>query len=141
MGHRDVTIRMAKNDDGDAVAELMRKNDFFQWDGFEIDWSDLEPNWMVAEDCGKIIGCIQVVPAKPIGRIEILSVDPSLKFIHRGIVVKKLVEHATAIIWMFGSQAVSSMIPYELESYFECAADRGWIPISEGHMVFRGLRQ
>jgi N-acetylglutamate synthase-like GNAT family acetyltransferase len=130
---------MAKNSDGDAVAGLMDACGFFQWENWAIDWSDLEPNWIVAEHDGKLLGCIQVVPAKPIGRMEILAVDPALGMKTKGAVVKKLTDHAIATNWMYGAQAVSSMIPYDLESYFGVAMNRDWISIDEGHMVMRRL--
>ena len=140
MRHCDIQIRLAKNSDGDAVAELMRKCGFFQWDNWSIDWSDLEPNWIVAEHDGVILGCIQVIPAKPIGRMEVLTIDPDLGHKTRGAVVKKLTDHAVATNWMYGAQVVSSMIPYSLESYFKVALNREWISLDEGHIVMRRCR-
>jgi hypothetical protein len=94
---------MAKNDDGDAVAALMEKNEFFQWDNWSIDWHDLEPNWLVAEHDGEIVGCIQVVPAKPIGRMEVLSINPDLSLMMRYAVTKALTSHAVGVNQMYGA--------------------------------------
>jgi hypothetical protein len=41
---------------------------------------------------------------------------------------------------MYGAQAVSSMIPYDLPTYFGGAIKRSWNGVSEGHMVMRRLR-
>ena len=139
MGHRDVTVRLAKNDDGDAVAALMEKKDWFQWDNWEIDWHDLEPNWLVAEHEGVILGCIQVVPAHPIGRIEVLCVDPDLGVMMSTAVVKGLTSHAMGTLMMYGSQCASSIIPSELGSYLDALLERDWIILESGSIVMRRL--
>jgi len=139
MRHRDITVRMAKNDDGPAVALLMEKLDFFQFDDWAIDWCDLEPNWLVAEHDGTVLGCIQVVPAKPIGRIEVLAVDPSLGLKNRYHVVRMLTEHAVAVIGMYGAQGVSSMIPRRYETYLKGAKGTGWVEIDDGAMVMKRI--
>jgi N-acetylglutamate synthase-like GNAT family acetyltransferase len=117
----------------------MKKKDFFQWDNWKIDWHDLEPNWLVAEHKGTVLGCIQVVPAKPIGRMEVLAVDPDLGLITRGVVVKMLTDHAVAMNKMYGAQAVSSLIPSSEADYFHHALERGWIELDEGSIVMRRL--
>jgi N-acetylglutamate synthase-like GNAT family acetyltransferase len=139
MGHRDIIIRGVKNEDGPAVAALMKKADYFQWENFEIDWSDLEPHWLVADNKGQIVGCIQVTPARPIGRIEMLCVDPDLKLLTRGYVVKHLTDHAVGVNVMYGAQAVASSIPYELQGYFEEASSRGWTETNQGYIIMKRL--
>ena len=139
MGHRDIIIRVAKNDDGPAVASLLRKANCLQWENFEIDWSNLEPHWLVADYSGEIVGCIQALPAKPIGRIEALCVDPDLKLLTRGYVVKLLTDHAVSVNVMYGAQVVASSIPDHLGDYFEEACSRGWVPISKGHLIMKRL--
>ena len=139
MRCRDITVRMAKNDDGDAVAALMKKDDCWQFDGWEVDWSDLEPFWLVAEHEGVLMGCIQVVPAKPIGHMDELVVDPDLRPKTRGAVVKKLTDHAVVMTQMYGSQAVQSIIPDKYGVYFGGAKNRGWVSLNQGHVVMRRL--
>jgi len=139
MGHRDVTVRLAKNDDGDAVAALMEKIGAFQWDNWEIDWHDLEPNWLIAEHSGDIVGCIQAIPAHPIGRIEILAVDPALGILVKTAVVKGLTSHAMGILKMYGSQCASSIIPSRLGSYLDALLERDWIVLESGSIVMRRL--
>ena len=43
-----VIVRMAKNEDGPRVGELVCASGFKQ-DGWEIDWNDIEPWWFVVE--------------------------------------------------------------------------------------------
>jgi len=126
MPRPEIIIRMAKNDDGDAVAALMKKADFFQWDEWEIDWHDLEPNWLAAEIDGELVGVIQVVPARPIGRVEVLTIDPDLSTIRKYRIMKALTQHAMAVVKMYGAQAVSGIIPYRYKDYLHGSQKRGW---------------
>jgi N-acetylglutamate synthase-like GNAT family acetyltransferase len=137
---RNINVRMAKNDDGPAVERLMEMNGFFQWDNWAIDWSDLEPHWLVAELDGEVVGCIQVVPAKPIGRMEVLSVNPELGLISKGAVVKRLTDQAVATNMVYGAQAVSSLISFSMPTFLRCALNRDWITLDEGPIVMRRLR-
>lgn len=139
-GRRSVSVRMAKNDDGPEVERLMAAVGFFQFDGWEIDWSDLEPNWLVGVHSGSIVGCIQVVPARPFGRIECLCVDPELSTMMKYAVTSALTTQAAMTVKMYGAQAVTSLIPYSLPSYFGGAMNRGWFELDEGHIVMRRLR-
>ena len=140
MRQSDVTVRMAKNqEDGPHVEAIMAKLDFFQWDDFKIDWSDIEPNWLVAEVDDEFVGCIQVAPARPIGRIEILCVDPDLPQKATYLVAKALIDQAVGTVKMYGAQAVSSMIPYRYADYLHGALNRDWVEIDDGAMVLRRL--
>ena len=141
MPRPEVVIRMAKNDDGDRIAELMEKVGFFQWENWRIDWHDIEPNWIAAEIDGDVVGVIQVVPAKPIGRIECLTVEPDLSLMMKYRVVKMLTSHAVATVKMYGAQVVSSMIPWRYEDYLHGALNRGWIEFDSGAMVGKRLMQ
>ena len=139
MKRKDIRIRLAKNDDGDAVALLMKKLDFFQWSDWAIDWHDLEPNWLVAEVNGTVVGAIQVIPARPIGRMEILTVDPDLSLMMRGAVVLKLTDQAAATCRLYGSQAVSSLIPYSYPVYLGEAQNRQWVDLDDGTIIMKRL--
>jgi len=139
MRYRDIKIRVAASADGPAIERLMEQNGFFQWDNFAIDWSDLGSHWLVAEYAGEVLGCIQVLPGKPIGRMEVLSVNPELGLKTKGSVVKKLTDQAVATNAMYGAQCVSSLIPFELSSYLHGALNRDWIVLDEGSIVMRRL--
>ena len=138
MPDRSVHVRMAKNDDGPEVARLMEAIGAF--DGLGIDWNDLEPNWLICEHSGRVVGCIQVVPARPIGRIECLAIDPEFGLMMRHAITKALVESAISAVYMFGAQAVSSLIPENLPGYLETALEREWFVVDEGSIVMRRLR-
>ena len=47
---RDFVIRAAKNEEGLIVEKLVKEGTNFQdYDGWDIDWTDIEPYWLVAE--------------------------------------------------------------------------------------------
>jgi hypothetical protein len=137
---RNIQVRMAKNSDGDAVAALMDQSGSFQFDDWTIDWSDLDPTWLVAECDGKILGCVQSLPAKPIGRIEILCVDMSIEIDERRQIWLDLYRHAIAMHVMFGSQAVLCMISYLNTPMVHGAEKHGWIKTDEGFMFIKRIR-
>lgn len=139
MRYRDIIVRMAKNDDGDAVAALMKKDGCWQFDGWEVDWSDLEPFWLLAEHDGVLLGCIQVVPAKPVGHMDELVIDPDLLLKSRYMVARALTDHAVATIKMYGAQAAQSIITTDQKSFFEGAKNRDWTEIDQGHIMMRRL--
>ena len=139
MIDRTVTVRMAKNDDGPDVEALIEKLGWFEWSNWKIDWNDLEPNWLVAEHAGRFVGCIQVCPARPIGRIEILCVDPELRLIMRYLVTRELTNHAVGVVKMYGAQAVCSTIPWRYGDYLHGAQNRGWEAIDNGSMIMKRL--
>ena len=139
MPRPEVVIRMAKNDDGDRIAELMKKNGFFQWDNWEIDWHDIEPSWLAAEINGVIEGVIQITPAKPIGRIEVLSINQDLPLLGKTRVARALTNHGMATLKMYGSQVVSSSIPWRYGDYLAQAAEENWISLDSAEIVARRL--
>jgi len=140
MPDRTVDVRMAKNDDGPAIKRIVDAIGAFQFANFELDWSDIEPGWLVGEHGGRIIAAIQVLPGKPIGRIECLLVDPELGLMMRAVATRTMTDHAIAAIHMHGAQAVSSLIPSWLPSYMNISLRNGWRELDEGSIVMRRLR-
>jgi hypothetical protein len=133
---QDVTVRLAKNEDGEKIAELARKGGFY-FDDWDIDWSDIFPYWLVAEYKGEVVGCIQVLPGKPVGRLEMLGISPSVSRRLRSLAVRHLTSTGQLVIGMYGGQAASGMIPFELKSYKKVAQRRGWVVLSTGDLMLR----
>lgn len=67
-------IRPATASDGPAIKGLM---DAMGTSTSNIDWGNIGdmPSWLVAEDDGKIVGCVQAVVALPLGYISNLVVQ------------------------------------------------------------------
>lgn len=120
---RNITVRLAKNEEGPQLERLLLGMQF----GLEgLDWSDIEPYWLVAEDEGRIIGCVQIILGKPMGWLEFLSVAQDLGKKRKAIVVRELaVNQGPALLKGFGAQVAMGTVPDELQSYIEVLVNRG----------------
>jgi len=116
---RDIVLRLGKNEDGPRIGELVGLN-------FEVDWSDIEPWWVVAEIDGKVVGAVQVCPAKPVARVEMLAIDPELNHRARSEVVMRLRDQWEATARMGGAVALAGAIESEMQSFFDVAVHRGY---------------
>jgi hypothetical protein len=133
---QDVKVRLAQNDEGEIVAELAAHCGFY-FEGWDIDWSDIFPYWLIAEHEGRPVGCIQVLPGKPVGRLEILGVDPLVSRRLRALVVKHLTTVGQMVIKMYGGQAACGVIPFELKSYKRVIERRGGVVLATGDFMLR----
>ena len=125
-------LRIAENADGKQIGELA-------WAaGFTVEgvnWEDVYPYWLVAELHGGIVGAIQVLPGKPVGRLEMLCVDKSLRKRDRGAVVMALLYQALAVLELHGSQLASGFLPTEMQSYARVIAKRGAWSVGYGELL------
>ena len=127
-------IRLAQNSDGERVGELVSP----QIGGF--DWSDIYPYWLVYEKEGKVIGCLNVAPSKPVGILDFLALDPSLTSHTRSKVVRGLILQGIATLKAGGSEASLSVVPFELKSYKKILKKHfDAVVAGQGNMIMRRL--
>lgn len=74
------------------------------------DWSKVFPYWLVAVVDNKVIGCIQVMPAIPVGWLEALTVSPSVSFKFRAIAIRKLLAQGLATLKLGGCQLACATV-------------------------------
>jgi hypothetical protein len=133
-------LRWALDADGPRVAELATACGLV-FEGFEIDWSRLEPYWLVAEINDIVVAAIQVLPAFPIGRIDYLLVDPTLSKRTRAVAVKRITDHGTALLRLSGCQIAGSEISQKRnDDYLRVAIRRGWVVLSKTYSIVKRLR-
>ena len=132
----DIKARLAANDEGPRVAELAATCGFVFSD-WEIDWSDIHPHWIVADHRGDLLGCLQICYGRPVGRLEILGIDPSLEKEDRSHVVELIIRSGFKLLKDYGCQASSSMIPFELKSYKRWLKRRGGVTLSTGNIIMK----
>ncbi len=125
------TVEMAKNEEGPIIGEIVRSHGF----DIEADWTDIFPYWLVAKHEGEILGCIQVLPGKPIGRIEMLAMRTDLGDVKRAKVGWRLGIAALSTLSIAGSQLASSIIPFEHKRYKRLLKKRGWIVYNQGNLM------
>lgn len=105
-------IRLAQNEDGERIEELASKQV-----GAGLDWSEIYPYWLVYEKDGKIMGCLNIAPSKPVGRLDLLAIDDSLSPHARSKAVRSLIIQGIATLKAGGSTACLSVVPFKLRSY------------------------
>ncbi|GAG11018.1 unnamed protein product, partial [marine sediment metagenome] len=102
---------------------------------WEINWNDIEPWWLAAEIDGVVEGAVQVCPAKPIARVEMLAINPELSHKDRGRVVLKLDSQWREFVRQSGASGLAGVIPDELYGYLRVAKRRGYVSVAEGHVM------
>ena len=131
------SIRMALDVDGKVISQLVKENGFQQTEG--IDWSHVYPYWLVAEQNGEIIGCIQVRISVPIGGLEMLSVKQDLDHTIKSLVVKSLLLGGSSTLKQAGASLAAGVVPFEMKSYKKLLKRRGCVSISVGNIMARRL--
>lgn len=133
-----VTVRMAEDEDGPRVGELvsglMNGADL----GF-VDWSEVKPWWLVAEIEQEVVGCIQVSLGKPFGRIELLAVAEGLPHRTRAMAVKELALQGMATLQRSGAQVVVSMVSFDQKGWKKLLKKRGGVIMFSGHTFLKRL--
>lgn len=132
------TVRLARNDDGDSIAALLQQ---VGWDvqNVEVDWRDIYPYWLVAEQDGVFIGCIQTLLSKPVGRLEFLAVRPDLSHQLQALTVRALILGGSATLKAHGVSLVAGTVPHELKSYKRILKNRGAVVIGTGAVILKRL--
>ena len=98
-----VKIRLATDEAGPLIAEALKENNI------EVpgaDWSKVFPSWLIATVGEEVIGCIQVMPAKPVGWLEFLFTKKSAPYKLRVIAFRKLLEQGAGTLKMAGCSYV-----------------------------------
>lgn len=145
--HNEIKIRLAIATDCEQVARLVREGGF-EVDG--IDWRDLGGNWIVAESPqpsavsdqqgrNGVVGCLQICPARPIGRLEFLCVDRALRKRERALVAGALVVQGLATLKIMGAQAASNVVGFDNKAFAKILRRRGAKVMTQGHMFIKML--
>lgn len=89
-----------------------------KWEIEGLDWSaNIGPYWLVAEHDGDPVGCIQVCPGIPVGRLEFLSVPVDLSKRIKAMAVKRLLDAGRTTLKLAGSQMITGILHEGLEGY------------------------
>lgn len=102
-----VEIRVAVDAAGPAIAQVLKEN------GMELegaDWTKVFPHWLIATVDANVIGCCQVMIAKPVGYVEFMLVRPSVPFKLRAIALRKLILQSMGQLNHFGCQYVGGVV-------------------------------
>lgn len=100
-------IRLATNQAGPEIADVLKEN------GIElpgVKWDNVFPHWLIATVDDEVIGCCQVLVAKPVGYLEFMSVRKSAPFKLRAIALRKLLLQGMATLHTAGCNYVGGVV-------------------------------
>lgn len=136
MTKPNVTVTLANNSDAEDVQRLVLAA------GFEVpglDWSNIYPHWLVAKIGDRIVGCMEVLLGRPVGRLEVLSIDQDLNKRERSTVLHSLIFQGMLTLRGYGAELVASMIPFENKAWKKVLVKRGGMITSSGHILVKRL--
>lgn len=134
---RIAAIRLAHVDEGLDIYGLLLSTGMGEIKG--LSWDDIYPYWLVAEMEGRIVGCLQACPGKPIGRLEFLAVAPDLSHSEKAIVARDLGYAGLETLKAMGCQASSSLVKDDNLSWQRIMERRGAIQFGHGSMYVWGI--
>lgn len=130
-------LKLAQPEHGEAIRRLV-KADLLE--GLEhLDWTNLGGQWLVVMKADAVVGCIQVLPGKPIGRVDFMVLDDSLTHREKSEATSMLIQQVTMLLRMAGVGAMISVVPDDPDGWPVVLERRGWVPIADGMMMIRRL--
>jgi hypothetical protein len=132
-----IDIRIAEAKDSPRLAYMAQHYGGFKFEGFDVDWSNLGRNWLVADDGELIVGALQVSPAFPIGHLEFLLTEPEMGKKKRAVVVRDLIDGGVSVLQQLGVQVACGTIPFDFPDYRKAAVRRGWVPMNECEIMLK----
>lgn len=132
-----IRTRLARDDEGNRVRELAESVGFKA----DLDWDRVYPYWLVAIEFGEIVGTIQVCPGLPVGRLEVLAIDPSLRERHRKLLVRHLLVAGLHTLKALGAGAAIGAIPDEMGDYLEWLEGKGAVVIEQATLVMMEIEK
>lgn len=131
-----VVVRLATDEAGPLIAEVLRGN------GVEVpgcDWSRCFPNWLIATVGDEVIGCIQVMPAKPVGWLEFLFTKKTAPYKLRVIAFKKLLEQGVGTLRLAGCSYALGTVEPGNKAFLDIAKKLGAASIGATELIARRL--
>lgn len=131
-----VKIRLALDECGQQIAVILAEN------GVVIpgcDWSRIFPSWLIATVGNDIIGCIQVMPAKPVGYCEFLFTKPGISFKLRAIAIRQLIEQGIATVRLAGASYCACTVHSENAKFLGVLEKMNITKLHDGSVMVKRL--
>lgn len=132
-----VVIRLALNETGPQIAEILKENGV---DMPGIDWSRVFPHWLIATVDDDVIGCLQVMPAKPFGHLEFLFTRKSAGYKYRAIALRKLGEQGVLTLKVAGCSYVMGYVEPGDAALVDILKKNGMVHISSVALMAKRLK-
>lgn len=131
-----VKIRLALDEAGPLIAGVLKEN------GIELpgaDWSKVFPNWLIATVDDEVIGCLLVLPAKPVTYGEFLYTKPAAGFKLRAIAIRKLIAAGMTTAHQNGSSYVAGLVDFKNEKFHKILTQLNFVAVSPRMMMAKRL--
>lgn len=133
--YRDkVQVRLAVDGTGPMIAAVLKEN------GIEFpgaDWSRIFPSWLIATVGDDVVGCVQVMPVKPVGYVNFLYVRPSISFKLRAIAFRKLGLAAISTMHYAGIRYVAGMVSQENAKLINVLEKINFAKLADGAVMIK----
>lgn len=136
MLREKVDIDLAQNDEGEAIAAVLKANGV----ELEADWSKVFPHWLVASVDARVVGCCQILFSKPIGYIEFLFVHPETPFKLRAISLRKLLLGGIASLQHAGCQYVGGAVDTKNKKFSNVLTDLRFFKVGQADLLVKRVR-
>lgn len=131
-----VKIRLAADGAGHMIAAVLKGN------GIELpaaDWSQLGGNWLIATLDDEVIGCLQVLPGKPVAWCEFLYAKKSAPFKFQAIAIRKLIAAGMATAYHGGAQYVAGMVDSRNAAFRDVLKKLNFVQLNTHTMMAKSL--
>lgn len=129
----DLTIRLARNGDGETIKNILARAGFGGLDSMR--WDNIYPYWLVAERDGLILGCLQMAPSRPVAWLEYLGVEQEISLRDRTKVVRQLLQQGGESMKLHGANRVIGFIPFKERMYKKILKRNGLRVVASGNML------
>ena len=130
MKYDSIKVEIAR--DGSVIKELVHGDD-------ALDWSAVYPYWLLASFDDRPVGCVQVCPSSPVGRMENLATEDDIDPRLRAMVVKKLMEAGYQTLREMGAQMAMATISFDKRSFKKLLKRRGCVVVDNGNVLAKRL--
>ena len=104
------------------------------------DWSDIFPHWLIATVDDEVIGCLMMLPAKPVSFFEFLHVKKSANFKLRALAVRKLMLLAIATATVRGSCFAGGVVSDDNRPFAKVIEKINFVPTVKGAVWVKQLK-
>lgn len=132
-----VEIRLATNEDGEAIATVLKEN------GIELaqaDWSKVFPHWLIAGVDEEVVGCCQLAISQPVGYVEFMFVRPSAPFKLRAIALRKLMMQSILTLKAAGCSYVGGIVSQSNRKFADVIGKLGFVKAFPADLYAKKLK-
>lgn len=132
-----VEIRLAVNEAGPAIAEVLKENGIVL---DAADWTKVFPHWLIATVDEHVIGCCQVLVSKPVGYVEFMLVRKDVPFKLKVVAIRKLIIQSMATLQAAGCSYVGGVVATKNFKFANVIEKLNFVKTYQADMYVKRLR-